>query len=149
MSLTIRKSIFNTFTINNHHNHGIVSVFFENPIFYPTSINLLQNAWFKIIDIDTNSIICTQSKKDNPTVINCSIKLENTNMLKPFNVICKSDDKTSKEIFPTNNQMHFRCSLPKRYEFGREDWSACIKSFHVSNKIFNITSDFKIRLRLK
>ena len=71
-------------------------------------------------------------------IIRCIVKNE-SKMKQTFNILCESNDSKSKMLYPNNNHMQFKISLPKRYEFGNKPVGVCMKSMHLTNKLFNIS----------
>ena len=136
------SNLLTTFTIPKKREKqprtGIITISFENPIFYPTNKELLQNAYFKIIDIDNDSLISSLYDWDTPTIVSCLIKNREENMKPGFNIICESNDPKSKSLYPTNNHMHFNVNLPRTFHIGNNNVGISLKSLHLTNKLFNV-----------
>ena len=151
----VRSSSFSnivaTFSVNYYSPtyDNLVSIDFENPIFFSTTKELLQRASFKIVELSTNKSIVYPLYGGHPTIIKCYIKEDSSKMKKPFKICLESDDEKSKQLFPNNNNTQFTVQLPKRYELGTQNWSVCLKSLFMTNKLFNVTtkSDCRIQVR--
>ena len=134
-----------TFSVSDV-NPNLISIFFENPIFFPTSVSLLQNATFSIIDITTNQIVKSPNeaefvkkvkeeevwlstvrkdplrrKKGFHTIITCCVKPDNITMKQPIKMMLESNDEESKKMFPNNDPMNYTVQLPQRYNFENEN----------------------------
>lgn len=139
-NLTVKSSKFSdiiaTFTISDRlDENSAVSIFFENPSFYPTTVELLRTAVFNIINLDNNQIINSPNER---TIINCCIKPQNITMKPPIQFMLESNDVESQKLFPSNTQMKYTVKLPRRYNFEHEEWGVCLKSFHMTNRLYNV-----------
>ena len=147
-SPTVQSSNFSyilvTFTVlDNIHNDGI-RIVFENPIFFPTSLDRLHKPSFSIVNLDTNKPISQPNFKTTniqPTVIQCCIKSQISNMKAPLKFMLESNDPYSKKLFPSNNNINFTVALPRNYNLENEEWGVCLKSLHMSNKLYNIPNN--------
>lgn len=122
---------------------GIFQIDFKNPIFYPSDIQRLSKAKFKIVDLSTGEqpsfgIGC-------PTFIEIVVKDLDKTMKAPFSLILDSSCPKSKKLFPKNNQMEFIIQLPQRMVFDRESWLVCLKAVTLTNK-FLPGNDFWISI---
>ena len=106
----------------------------KRPIFFPTNLDLISNAKFELIDVNTGK--CPNFTTGTPTYIQLNVKTE-SKMNQSFNIFLDSSDEASHEYFPTNKPADFTIKFPERLEFNQE-WEVALKNIFIGNNIFNI-----------
>ena len=117
----------------------VLSVEFQNPIFFKTRKESLSNAKF-----DIEALIPNGSPKfaiGSPTYIQLIVREAPIEMKRPFNIFLDSSCSTSKELYPQNTNTDFTIELPERLKF-RLNWTVSLKTLFLSNKIHNIEDCF-------
>lgn len=125
-------------------NDGITTIKFENPIFFSSTKEHIRFANFELFNYSDNSPLLTLDSYTFPTKIVCEIRPESMKT-PPYSIILNSNDGISKRLFTDNKNTHFTTQLPKRLEFHPNQWLVCLKSLHLTNKLYNVNkNDYKL-----
>ena len=138
---TIRSSEYdNVLSILNVNGlqKDIVHIQFDNPTFFSTRKELLSQASFQLICVNSNNI--PNFIHGSPTYIQVVVRETEGRMKRPFNIFLDSDDVKSKEMYPNNTNMNFTIDLPERMSFNRR-WNVTLKSLIIPNTLYNICDD--------
>ena len=138
---TIRSSEYdNVLSILNVNGlqKDIVHIQFDNPTFFSTRKELLSQASFQLICVNSNNL--PNFIHGSPTYIQVVVRETEGRMKRPFNIFLDSDDVKSKEMYPNNTNMNFTIDLPERMSFNRR-WNVTLKSLIIPNTLYNICDD--------
>lgn len=113
----------------------VLSVEFQNPIFFKTRKESLSNAKFDIEALFPNG--SPKFAIGSPTYIQLIVREAPIEMKRPFNIFLDSSCSISKELYPQNTNTDFTIELPERLKF-RLNWTVSLKTLFLSNKIHNI-----------
>ena len=116
-----------------------VTIKFDVPFYFTTTMANLMDIHFSLVDIYTNSPLNIPAS-ESPTMIGLKIMSEDSACVRkqPFNILLESRDAHSKIHHPTNCDSSFRICLPTRLDFPGQ-WAVVMKTLHMSNRIWNIT----------
>ena len=137
-----------------------ITIKFETPLYFDTTISQLMDIHFTIWDLYSNSALKLEENAaeaeaetvNTPSIIGVKIMGDNSEIKKkrksPFNILLESRDVISKEQHKSNNDSSFRITLPTRLEFSKPGWAVAVKSLYMSNRIWNIptANDFWIEV---
>ena len=128
------------FTIERTLNPTQVIITLNNSIFHSTTKNLISQAQFEILNLETNTIVSSSSIKE--TIIEVSVRSTSFDRMKqPFPMLLHSDDNNSLVTYPNNTNMKFTINLPARKELGEENWSVVLKGLTMTSSLANVQDD--------
>ena len=150
----IRSSITSEAMICNSQCDKIISVFLirkwkndvcsyevVNPVFFQSSLTLIRNPTFELIDVVNNTPLSYISENNEPTIVEIMVKEKDKNRMKPpFNMLLISSDEKSSKLYQNNNNMNFTIHLNERKDFNT-NWILILKSIQLTSRIFNIPND--------
>ena len=128
------------FTIERILNPTQIIITLNNPIFHSTTKNLISQAQFEILNLETNTIVSSSSIKE--TIIEVSVRSSSFDRMKqPFPMLLHSDDIKSLVTYPNNTNMKFTINLPARKELGGENWSVVLKGLTMTSSLANVQDE--------
>ena len=134
-----RDSIVTLFTIERTNNPTEVKISINNKIFLLTTKQRISEAYFEIINLETNRIIPSSNIRS--SVIEVFVKSSRLNRMRPpFTMLLQSNDVKSKETYPENTNMKFSIVLVERMEFSL-NWTVVLKGLSMTSGIFNVQDD--------
>ena len=150
----VRSSITSEAMICNSQCDKIISVFLirkwkndvcsyevVNPVFFQSSLTLIRNPTFELIDVVNNTPLSYISENNEPTIVEIMVKEKDKNRMKPpFNMLLISSDEKSSKLYQNNNNMNFTIHLNERKDFNT-NWILILKSIQLTSRIFNIPND--------
>ena len=135
---SISSSSYDTLVcmFQDNEKQDVLNVDFKNPTFFKTRKELLSQAHFDIISLESDTIK-TEFPIGSPTYIQTIVQTTAPRMKRPFSIFLDSSCSKSRNLYPNNTNTDFNIELPERMNF-RRNWTVALKTLHLPNKIKNI-----------